>query len=79
MDFGVTGLEIENIFSVSEEILRNYERCNFLLKMENFKAKERLPLIDMKILDINFLKKRKCFDGEKKNYFPKKEKERRWK
>lgn len=48
MDFGVTGLEIENIFSVSEEILRNYERCNFLLKMENFKAKERLPLIDMK-------------------------------
>lgn len=41
MDFGVTGLEIENIFSVSEEILRNYERCNFLLKMENFKTLKR--------------------------------------
>lgn len=26
MDFGMTGLEIENIFSVSEEILRNLKK-----------------------------------------------------
>ena len=79
-------IRIENIFSIFVETLRNYDVI-FLLKVENFKTKERFPLIMKKdyFLDINFLKKykcrldfsQKCIINGKKNYFLKKKKRKK--
>lgn len=55
-------IRIENVFSIFVETLRNYD-VFLLLKVENFKTKKRFPLVNTKkdcLLDINFLKKRKC-------------------